>query len=341
MTYSKSEMMQYVAENDVKFVRLVFTDIFGITRNVSVSPDELGRAFDKGFRIELGCDEDTAGAFLANVGDTLRLIPDAATLAVLPWRPQHGRVVRYFCQIKDGDGNPSECDTREALSRVSSRAASNGWKVVVRATCEFSLLLLDEEGNPTDTAHDEAAWCDLAPLDKGENVRRDICLTLEQMGISHEASWHAAGGGKHAVSLRPTSPLRAADNICTFRTVAKTVAARNGLCAKFVSSPLTLRFWGMEDARGEVVSSVSRVLKDDSLTPVGAFLWPNNLNGVKDLGNAQLQAGMTANPYIALALVLAAAQSDKKTGASLAASVLTERTASSYLTGRGIALKKL
>lgn len=340
MAYTKSEMMQYVAENDVKFVKLFFTDIFGITRSVSVSPDELGRAFDKGFRVDISSDEDTAGAFLANIGDTLRLIPDAATLAVLPWRPQHGRVVRYFCQVRDGDGGPSECDTREALSRVSSRAATNGWKVTIRAVCEFSLFLLDDDGNPTDTPHDEAAWCDLAPLDRGENVRRDICLTLEQMGISHEASWHTAGGGKHAVSLRPTTPLRTADNICTFRMVVKTVAARNGLCAKFVASPLTLRFWGVDDARGEVISEVSRALKD-SLTPMSAFLWPNNLNGVKDLGNAQLQAGMTANPYIALALVLAAAQNDGKSNASLAASVLTERTASSYLTGRGIALRKL
>lgn len=339
MAYTKSEVMQYVAENDVKFVRLFFTDIFGITRNVSISPDELGRAFDKGFCVNIGGDEDTAGAFLANVGDTLRLIPDAATLAVLPWRPQHGRVVRYFCQVRDGEGKPSECDTREALSRVSSRAAKNGWKVTVRSICEFSLFLLDEDGNPTDIPHDDAAWCDLAPLDKGENVRRDICLTLEQMGISHESSWHTSGAGKHAVALRPTSPLRAADNICTFRTVVKTVAARNGLCAKFVTSPLTLGFWGMEDERGEVVSAVSHALKD-ILTPVSAFLWPNNLNGVKDLGKATVQAGMTANPYIALALVIAAALKEDKSTA-LAASVLTERTASSYLTGRGIALRKL
>lgn len=339
MTYTKNEVMQYVAENDVKFVRLFFTDIFGITRNVSISPDELGKAFDKGFCVYIDGDEDTAGAFLANKGDTLRLIPDAATLAVLPWRPQHGRVVRYFCQVHDGDGNPSECDTREALSRVSTRAANNGWKVTVKAICEFNLFLLDDDGNPTDIPHDNAAWCDLAPLDKGENVRRDICLTLEQMGISHESSWHTAEAGKHAVAFRPTGILRTADNICTFRTVVKTVAARNGLCAKFVTSPLVLSFWGVEDARGEVIKAVNRALKE-IISPVSAFLWPNNINGVKDLGQATLQAGMTANPYIALALVIAAALNDGKNNA-LAASVLTERTASSYLTGRGIALRKL
>lgn len=234
MTYTQSEVLQYIAENDVKFIKLFFTDIFGIIKSISIQPKELERAFKTG----ISFDASAVKGFLEADRSDLFIVPDPSTLSVLPWRPQHGRVVRFFCSIRYLDGKPFEGDMRFVLQNVVAKAQKLGYDVKVGTKCEFYLFQTDEKGDPTLIPHDDAGYCDLAPRDKGENVRRDICLTLEQMGIQPEASHHEKGPGQHEVDFKYSFPLQAADNLGTFKTVVKTIAARNGLYASFKPKPL-------------------------------------------------------------------------------------------------------
>lgn len=234
MEYTENEVLTYIAENDVKFIKLFFTDIFGSIKSISIQPSELERAFNSG----ISFDASAVKGFLGVDKSDLYLVPDASTLSVLPWRPQHGRVVRFYCNIKYPDGKPFEGDVRKLLSDVVEKFEKKGYQIKVGTECEFYLFQLDEKGNATNIPHDNAGYCDLAPLDKGENIRRDICLTLEQMGIKPEVSHHETGPGQHEVDFVYDSPLKAADNLSTFKTVVRTVAARNGLDANFQGKPL-------------------------------------------------------------------------------------------------------
>lgn len=235
MEYTEKEVLTYIAENDVKFIKLFFTDIFGTIKSISIQPSELERAFKTG----ISFDASAVKGFLGVDKSDLYLVPDASTLSVLPWRPQHGRVVRFYCNIKYPDGTPFEGDIRNILEEVVEKAEKKGYKINVGTECEFYLFQLDEKGNVTNIPHDNAGYCDLAPFDKGENIRRDICLTLEQMGIKPEVSHHETGPGQHEVDFVYASPLKAADNLSTFKTVVRTVAARNGLDANFSGKPIS------------------------------------------------------------------------------------------------------
>lgn len=234
MEYTENEVLTYIAENDVKFIKLFFTDIFGTIKSISIQPSELERAFKSG----ISFDASAVKGFLSVNKSDLYLVPDASTLSVLPWRPQHGRVVRFYCNIRYPDGTPFEGDIRSLLEEVVEKASKKGYSINVGTECEFYLFQLDEKGNVTNIPHDNAGYCDLAPLDKGENIRRDICLTLEQMGIKPEVSHHETGPGQHEVDFVYASPLKAADNLSTFKTVVRTVAARNGLDANFAGKPI-------------------------------------------------------------------------------------------------------
>lgn len=234
MEYSKSEVLQYIEENGVKFIKLFFSDIFGNIKSISIQPGELERAFESG----ISFDASAVPGFL-NVNESdLFLVPDASTLSILPWRPQQGRVVRFFCNIRYPDGRPFEGDMRNLLEQTEELAQKSGYNVSVGTECEFYLFKVDENGNPTKVPLDNAGYCDLAPKDKGENVRRSICLMLEQMGISPETSHHESGPGQQEVDFRYSSALRAADNLATFKTIVSTVAASSGLYASFAPKPL-------------------------------------------------------------------------------------------------------
>lgn len=235
MDYSESEILQYIAENDVKFIKLFFTDIFGTVKSISIQPAELERAFHSG----ISFDASAVKGFLGVDKSDLFLVPDPSTLSVLPWRPQHGRVVRFYCNIRYPDGTPFEGDTRLILQKEVEMSAKKGYEIKIGTECEFYLFQLDEKGNPTNIPHDNGGYCDLAPLDKGENVRRDICITLEQMGIQPEVSHHEAGPGQHEVDFKYDEPVRAADNLSTFKTIVRTVANRNGLHADFSPKPVS------------------------------------------------------------------------------------------------------
>ena len=234
MKYSKEEVIQYVREEDVKFIRLAFCDVFGKQKNISIMPQELSRAFEYGIAIDASA--------IAGFGDEshsdLFLHPESDTLAPLPWRPEHGSVVRMFCHITYPDGKIFECDTRSILKNAIEKANSSGYQFFFGAEQEFYLFKLDDNGNPTKEPYDNAAYMDIAPEDKGENIRREVCLTLEQMGIQPESSHHEEGPGQNEIDLRYSDPLSAADNAMTFQTVVKTIAHRNGLCADFGPKPL-------------------------------------------------------------------------------------------------------
>lgn len=234
MKYSKQEVMQYVQEEDVKFIRLAFCDVFGKQKNISIMPEELPRAFEYGIAIDASAIE----GFGDETHSDLLLHPDADTLMPLPWRPEHGRVVRMFCTISYPDGRTFECDSRSILKQAVQDAEKAGFQFFFGAEQEFYLFNLDDNGNPTKEPYDNAGYMDIAPEDKCENIRREVCLTLEQMGIRSESSHHEEGPGQNEIDFRYSSSLAAADNAMTFQTVVKTVARRNGLYADFSPKPL-------------------------------------------------------------------------------------------------------
>ena len=234
MKYSKEEVLQYVREDDVKFIRLAFCDVFGKQKNISIMPEELPRAFEYGIAFDASA--------IAGFGDETRcdllLHPDPETLMLLPWRPEHGKVVRMFTHITYPDGTPFECDTRSLLKKAVEDAKKAGYTFAFGAEQEFYLFNLDETGSSTKIPYDEAGYMDIAPEDRGENIRREICLTLEQMGIRPESSHHEEGPGQNEIDFRYSDPLTAADNTMTFQTVVKTIAHRNGVFVDFSPKPL-------------------------------------------------------------------------------------------------------
>ncbi|MBO4364389.1 MAG: glutamine synthetase [Clostridia bacterium] len=234
MRYSKEEVMQYVQEEDVKFIRLAFCDVFGKQKNISIVADELPRAFEYG----IAFDASAITGFGDETRSDLFLWPEPETLTWLPWRPEHGKVVRMFCTIRRPDGSVFECDTRSLLKAAVSDAKAAGLTFFFGAEQEFYLFELDDRNMPTAVPYDHAGYMDIAPEDKGENVRREICLTLEQMGIRPESSHHEEGPGQNEIDFRYTEALEAADNVMTFQTVVRTVARRNGLFADFSPKPL-------------------------------------------------------------------------------------------------------
>lgn len=234
MKYSKEEVLQYVREEDVKFIRLAFCDVFGKQKNISIMPEELPRAFEYGIAFDASA--------IAGFGDETRcdlfLHPDPETLMLLPWRPEHGKVVRMFTSITYPDGTPFECDTRSLLKKAIEDAKKAGYTFAFGAEQEFYLFELDEKSKPTKIPYDDAGYMDIAPEDRGENIRREICLTLEQMGIRPESSHHEEGPGQNEIDFRYSDPLTAADNIMTLQTVVKTVCHRNGVVGDFSPKPL-------------------------------------------------------------------------------------------------------
>lgn len=234
MKYTKEEVIQFVREEDVKFIRLAFCDVFGKQKNISIMPGELDRAFEYGIAIDAWSIE----GFHDAVRSDLFLHPDPSTLVILPWRPEHGRVVRMFCDITWPNGEPFEGDSRQILQKAVRDAAEAGYYFQFGSELEFYLFRRDERGEPTKEPYDHAGYMDIAPDDKGENIRREICMTLEQMGIYPESSHHEEGPGQNEIDFRYSDPLTAADDALTFCSVVKTIANRNGIAADFAPKPL-------------------------------------------------------------------------------------------------------
>ena len=254
MYFSAEEVMQYVEEEDVKFIRLAFCDVYGVQKNLAIQPSELKRAFQYGAAL----DASAIAGFDRGFQSDLFLRPDPSTLARLPWRPESGKVVRMFCDVLTPDGEIFPCDTRNILKRAAKKAEALGARFELGSRMEFYLFRTDDDGESTGVPYDNAGYMDIAPGDKGENIRREICLTLEQMGIHPESSHHEEGPGQNEIDFVCAPPLAAADNAVTFVSIVKTVAARNGLYADF--SPLPLK-----DAPGSGMHINISVEKEESL----------------------------------------------------------------------------
>ncbi len=234
MYITKNEVLTYIAENDVKFIKLLYIDINGVTKSISVQPPMLKKAFDDG----VAFDNFVVKGFDTPGRKDLVIYPDPSTLSVLPWRPQHGRVARIYCNARFCDGSAYDGDSRYILKSVTDKAKNDGYTIQVGTDCEFYLFRLDEKGLPSKIPQDYAGYCDLAPLDKGENVRRDIILTLEQMGIVPVFSYHESGPGQNEIDFEPADAVVAADNFSTFKMAVRTVAAQDGLFASFMPKPM-------------------------------------------------------------------------------------------------------
>ncbi len=229
-----AEILEFVEENDVKFIRLQFCDIFGNIKNISIMSSELKKAFLTG----VSFDASSIEGFLNIEDSDLFLFPDPSTLTILPWRPQEGRVARFYCNIKTPDGNIFEGDSRNILNKTVEELWKMGYTAKVGPECEFYLFKTDEMAEPILVPHDNAGYFDVAPMDKGENVRREICLSLEQMGLVLESSHHESGPGQNEIDFKHDTPLISADNFITAKIAIKTIASLNGLYASFLPKPL-------------------------------------------------------------------------------------------------------
>ena len=237
MSTTVSEVLSFVRENDVKFIRLAFCDLFGRQKNISIMPQELSAALAGGASF----DASAVTGFSDVSHSDLFLRPDPDTLALLPWRPQRGRVARFYCDILSPDGSPFERDPRGILRRALDRFSSSGYSLKAGAECEFYLFKTDENGCASYDPLDNGGYLDVSPLDKGENVRREICLDLERMGIQPESSHHEQGPGQNEIDFKFSGALACADNLVTFKTAVRTIAAMNGLFASFMPKPLAGR----------------------------------------------------------------------------------------------------
>lgn len=234
MNHTVSEVLEFIKENDVKFIRLGFCDLFGTQKNISIMSDELLSAFENG----VSFDAHAIKGFRDVTKSDLLLFPDPGTLTVLPWRPGPGRVVRFYCDIKNPDGTPFLDDSRYILKRVVEKCQRMGYVCKIGAECEFYLFKNDENGEPTNIPLDRGGYLDISPLDKGENIRREICLTLEEMGLRPESSHHEQGPGQNEIDFKFSDALSCADNLLTFKSVVKSVATRSGLFASFMPKPI-------------------------------------------------------------------------------------------------------
>ena len=234
MLYTEEDVYAYVEQEDVKFIRLAFCDISGRQKNISIMPQELKRAFSQG----ISFDASAIAGFGSVVESDLFLFPIPSTLSLMPWRPSRGKVVRMFCKIRYPDGRPFPLDCRALLGQAIREARDLGLTVQIGAEFEFYLFKTDVDGNPTTQPFDHAGYMDMAPEDKGENIRREICLTLESMGILPESSHHEEGPGQNEIDFRYSDAMTAADNALLFASTVRAVAVSNGLYADFSPKPI-------------------------------------------------------------------------------------------------------
>lgn len=232
--YSKEDIVRLVEENDVEFIRMQFTDIFGQMKNVAITRAQLEKALNNQIMI----DGSSIEGFTRIHESDQYLHPDLDTFVILPWRPQHERVARLICDVYNPDGTPFVGDPRHVLKNMLDKAAALGYTFNVGPECEFFLFDTDEKGRPTTHTSDEAGYFDLGPLDHGEGTRREICIALEEMGFEIEASHHEVAAGQHEIDFKYADALTAADNIMTFKLAVKTIAQRNGLHATFMPKPI-------------------------------------------------------------------------------------------------------
>lgn len=289
--YTREEIIRAVKENDVKFIRLQFTDIFGTLKNVAITESQLEKALDN----KCMFDGSSIEGFVRIEESDMYLHPDLDTFVIFPWRPQHGSVARLICDVYTTDGKPFAGDPRGVLKRLLNEAEEMGYSFNVGPEAEFFLFHTDSGGKPTTITHDDAGYFDLGPVDMGEDARRDICLALEDMGFEIEASHHEVARGQHEIDFKYGPALETADNIMTFKLVVKTIAQRHGLHATFMPKPI----FGINGSGMHVNMSLSSNGKN-------AFYDENDVSGLSPIAYNYIAGvlnhikGMTAitNPLV-------------------------------------------
>ena len=235
MAYTKEDIIRMVKEEDIEFVRLQFTDIFGQLKNVAITASQIEKAVNN----QIMFDGSSIEGFVRIDESDQYLYPDLDSFVVFPWRPQHGKVARLICDGYNPDRTPFVGAPRGVLKRVLDKARKMGYDTFnVGPEAEFFLFQTDDEGKPTTKTNDEAGYFDLGPLDHGEGTRREICLALEQMGYEIEASHHEVAEGQHEIDFKYAPALECADKIMTFKLAVKTLAQKNGLHATFMPKPI-------------------------------------------------------------------------------------------------------
>lgn len=231
--YTKEDIWRMIEEEDVEFIRLQFTDIFGTLKNVAVTTSQLERVLNN----EIMFDGASIEGFARVEQSDMFLRPDLDTFAIFPWRPQQGKVARFLCDIYRPDGTPFAGDPRHVLKRTVQEAAEMGYQMDVGPECEFFLFHTDDNGMPTTVTHEQAGYMDLSPVDLGENARRDIVLTLEEMGYDVESSHHEIAPGQQEIDFTMSDVQETADKLMTFKVAVRTISKRHGLHATFMPKP--------------------------------------------------------------------------------------------------------
>lgn len=331
--YTESEVLDFVEQEDVKFIRLAFFDMNGKQKNISIMAAQLSRAFQEG----ISFDASAISGFEAPDKSDLFLHPDPSTVTILPWRPNAGKVIRMFCNIRYPDGRPYEKDCRAFLQNAVKAAKEEcGVDMFIGSEVEFYLFKLDGDGNPTKTPLDYGGYMDISPDDKAENIRREICFTLEQMGIIPEASHHEEGPGQNEIDFHYSDPVTAADNTSTFKWIVRNTAASNGLFADFSPKPLADRagsglhinlscsdpsknrnmIAGILEHIGEITYYLNPT--EESYDRLGGFKAPKYISWGKENRSALIRIPATkgqerieirsgdpeCNPYVAFALLI-------------------------------------
>ena len=335
MEYTIEEVNKYIEEEDAAFIRLVFRDAFGVQKNIAIMPGEIKKAFEDGIPVnarQIAGFEDCPCA-------SLYLRPDSSTLTVLPWRPDSGRVLRMLCDVCTAEGEIYASDTRAILKAAVRKAKEAGVDFRFGTETEFYLFNRDDEGKPTKIPYDEAGYMDIAPADRCENVRREICLTIERMGLTPERSHHERGPGQNEIDFHYGRPLKAADQMTTFKMVVSTVADRYGLVADFSPVPLPREpgngyhiniyaedMDGKDVARQAAAGILEKIRditiflnpSDNSYTRLGNHMAPDKVNwssqGESELMYIETYKGRThaehrspdasSNPYLVYALLV-------------------------------------
>lgn len=230
--YTKQDIFRIVEEEDVEFIRLQFSDIFGMPKNLAITASHLEQALNN----ECTFEASAIGGLQDGV-EELYLYPDLDTFEIYPWRPQTGKVARMYCDIYTEDGKPFDGDCRQVLKRVLQESREMGLNFEIRPELEFFLFHTDDEGHPTTTTHEIAGFYDVAPLDLAENVRRDIILTLEDMDFEVIGSHHEISPAQHEIDFAENRADKIADDVVTFRMAVKTIAKKHGLYATFLPKP--------------------------------------------------------------------------------------------------------
>lgn len=233
MKYTKQDILDMIEEEDVEFIRLQFTDMFGTMKNVAITVSQLEKALDNNCMF----DGSSIEGFARIEESDMYLYPDLDTFTIFPWRPQQGKVARFICDIKRPDGTPFEGDPRYILKKVLKEAEELGYTFDVGPECEFFLFHTDDIGNPTTITHEKAGYFDVGPVDLGENARRDMVLNLESMGFEILASHHEVAPAQHEIDFKYDDALSTADNLMTFKMAIKSIAKRHGLHATFMPKP--------------------------------------------------------------------------------------------------------